>query len=430
MLSDNPNAKLILVVEDDDSHAELIQRSFEHDRDEYRMEIAGSLLDAWKVIEHHSPDLVLSDYRLPDGDGDELVVMVNDVCPVIMMTSQGNEQVAVRAMKIGAQDYIVKSPETYESLPRTVKYALMTWSLIVARRQAAEAAYSAKKDWERTFDAVPDLISIVDLNHNFLRVNRAMADRCGVEPHEIVGRKCCELVHDMKCPAADCPVAGMLLDGCVHSIQVEEKKLNGFFDITVSPLFDEEGTITSFVHVMRDITEHKKTEELVRLRLKFRDIALKSSVDELMQETLDACELLTDSSIGFFHLVDEDQQNLTLQAWSSNTLATMCTAEGHGSHYPVSRAGVWAECFHSRDAVIHNDYANLPNRKGMPPGHAPVVRVVDRSRCHRRQGCLHHRCGQQAVTLHRARCPYCQTVRHLCLGSYRAQKGDYRSGGE
>ncbi len=131
-----------------------------------------------------------------------------------------------------------------------------------------------------------------------------------------------------------------------------------------------------FVHVMRDISEHKKTEELVLQRLKFRDTSLIYSVDELMQETIDVCELLTDSKVGFFHLVDDDQQNLTLQAWSSNTLTVMCTVEGKGSHYPISEAGVWTECFHSREPVIHNDYAAIPNRKGMPVGHAPVLREL------------------------------------------------------
>ena len=54
----------------------------------------------------------------------------------------------------------------------------------------------------------------------------------------------------------------------------------------------------------------------------------------------------------------------------------MCTAEGQGRHYPISHAGVWVECFHTRDSVIHNDYAGLPNRKGLPAGHAAVVREL------------------------------------------------------
>ena len=78
----------------------------------------------------------------------------------------------------------------------------------------------------------------------------------------------------------------------------------------------------------------------------------------------------------FFHFFDEDQQNLTLQAWSTNTLENMCTAQGKGVHYPIEQAGVWADCVYQRKSVIHNDYASLLNRKGMPEGHASVIREL------------------------------------------------------
>jgi PAS domain S-box-containing protein len=53
-----------------------------------------------------------------------------------------------------------------------------------------------------------------------------------------------------------------------------------------------------------------------------------------------------------------------------------CRAEGKGAHYPIDQAGVWVDCFHQRRPVIHNDYASLPHRKGLPKGHAPVVREL------------------------------------------------------
>lgn len=261
MLTDNLTIPFILVVENEANHAELILRCIDDAAEEYRVEIAGSLQDARKAIEKRVPSLVLTDYRLPDGDASELVPMVNDACPVIVMTSYGNEEVAVRAMKIGAHDYIIKSPETFERLPQTIKYALMSWSFITARRYSANAILRAKKDWERTFDAVPDLIAIIDNNHTITRINRAMAERCGLAADQIVGRKCYELVHGLQNVACCCPTIEMLQDGLVHSSEVEEKYLNGIFDVTVSPIVGDDGTVTSYVHIMRDITERKNAEE-------------------------------------------------------------------------------------------------------------------------------------------------------------------------
>ena len=255
MLTDNPTAPLILVAEDDNNHAELIQRSFDDDLEEYRLKVVGTICAAKKAIQVQPPDLVITDYRLPDGDGSELVAFAAGSWPVILMTSHGSEQLAVEAMKIGAQDYIAKSPEAFGNLPRTVKYALMAWALIVARRQVSDAVFRAKKDWELTFDAVPDLISTVDINHTITRVNRAMATRCGLTPQEIVGRKCNEVV------AVDDSDACMVLDGLAHNEVIEKVMLNGVFDITVSPLYDEEGVITGYVNVMRDVTERKRAEE-------------------------------------------------------------------------------------------------------------------------------------------------------------------------
>jgi len=261
MLTDNPAATLILVVEDDDSHAELIQRSFADAREEFRLEIVGTISDARIAIVRHSPGLVLTDYRMPDGDGRELVEMAAGSWPVIMMTSHGNEQLAVESLKAGAQDYIVKSPETFYSLPRIVYMSLREWHLIQDRKKINEAVSRGKREWEQTFDAVPDLIAIIDTHHTLIRVNRAMADRCGFAPDEMVGRKCFEVVHGFSKPLPFCSHIKMMQDGREYEEEVEEKHLNGFFHVSVSPLYDPDGSISSCVHVARDITERKKAEE-------------------------------------------------------------------------------------------------------------------------------------------------------------------------
>jgi len=264
MLSDNPSTPLILVVEDDNSHAELLRRSIADAPEEYRLEIVGSIRDARIATDRTPPSLVLTDYRLPDGNGDGLIVLAAGSWPVIMMTSHGSEKAAVEAMKFGARDYIVKSPESLENLPSTIRYALTTWSLLVARRRSDEAALRAKRDWERTFDAVPDLIAIIDLDHTITRVNKAMAERCGVSPQELVGRKCYEVVHGLSAPLASCPHTRLILDGYVHQEEIEEPGCNGIFDVSVSPLTDDEGCITASVHVMRDITSHRLAEKALR----------------------------------------------------------------------------------------------------------------------------------------------------------------------
>lgn len=128
--------------------------------------------------------------------------------------------------------------------------------------------------------------------------------------------------------------------------------------------------------VTRDISERKRAEEIIQLRLQLLEFAADHSLTELMQRALDEISELTRSSIGFYHFVEPDQKTLSLQAWSTRTLEESCKTEGEGLHYDIDRAGVWVDCVRQRKPVIHNDYMALPHRKGMPPGHAEVKREL------------------------------------------------------
>ena len=126
--------------------------------------------------------------------------------------------------------------------------------------------------------------------------------------------------------------------------------------------------------VFRNISN--SSEELMRARVRVSECASTSDLDDVLRTALDEAERLTDSQIGFLHFLDRDQKSLSLQMWSTNTLQNMCTVEEKDRDYSIAEAGVWVDCVHKRGPVIHNDYASLPHRKGMPEGHAPVVREL------------------------------------------------------
>src|SRR5690349_184433 len=76
-----------------------------------------------------------------------------------------------------------------------------------------EKILHSNQEWELTFDAVSELILLTDADHNVIRVNRAMADRCGMTPEELVGRKCFEVMHGSEHSPDNCPLAGILAGG-------------------------------------------------------------------------------------------------------------------------------------------------------------------------------------------------------------------------
>jgi signal transduction histidine kinase/ActR/RegA family two-component response regulator len=93
---------------------------------------------------------------------------------------------------------------------------------------------------------------------------------------------------------------------------------------------------------------------------------------EIIQHTLEEVVRLTESEIGYLHFVNDDQESIHLFAWSEDALRE-CTAT-HDSHYPISRAGVWADCARLKKPVVHNDYQNCPDKRGYPEGHSHLIR--------------------------------------------------------
>ncbi len=160
---------------------------------------------------------------------------------------------------------------TYEKLEQKVKESDKQ---VFERKLAEETIMQTNNEWERTFDAVPDMLMILDDGYRIVRVNEAMADRLGVIPDEAVGLICYEHVHGTKEPPPFCPHSKLLADGQRHLMEVHEERLGGDFLVSVSPLHDMEGHLTGSVHVVRDITQQKKVErELRESGKRFRELA-------------------------------------------------------------------------------------------------------------------------------------------------------------
>jgi PAS domain S-box-containing protein len=198
------------------------------------------------------------------------------------------------------------------------------------------------------------------------------------DPKELIGRNILDHIHPDYKPMVLTRARSVREQNLVAPL-VEEKylRLDGTavdVEVTATP-FGALGK-RMFQVIINDITERKLTQELIRLRLSLMEFAVTHELDELLQKTLDEIEGLTNSSISFFHFVESDQRTLSLQAWSTRTQNEFCEAQGKGLHYPVDEAGVWADCVRERRAVIHNDYQSLPHRKGLPEGHAKVIREL------------------------------------------------------
>jgi PAS domain S-box-containing protein len=95
---------------------------------------------------------------------------------------------------------------------------------------------------------------------------------------------------------------------------------------------------------------------------------------ELYNYFLDHAINVTESKIGFFHIVSSDQKTINLTIWNREVLKN-CKAN-YASHYPIEQAGNWVDCVRLKKSVIYNNFPDSPNQKGLPEGHIPVTRML------------------------------------------------------
>lgn len=117
----------ILLIEDNEDHAELIHRTLTKGLGAIMVEFANSALQALKILEKEKFDLILCDYYLPDTTGEKHIRKLTKKAPgtpLIVITGQGDEKIAARSIKAGAEDYIVKTREALAALPSILKRTL------------------------------------------------------------------------------------------------------------------------------------------------------------------------------------------------------------------------------------------------------------------------------------------------------------------
>jgi PAS domain S-box-containing protein len=268
-------------------------------------------------------------------------------------------------------------PSTYEGLEAVFVIAVD----ITDRKLAEETISNANKLLHTIINTAPMRVSWKDTQLRYLGCNLAFARDAGLtSPDEIIGKDDYQLTWKEQAGAyrAD--------DRCVIESEAPrlfytERKITPagerlWFNTSKVPLRNEGNEVFGVLEVYEDITEQKRAESTLQARIRLSEYALTHSMDELLTKTLDEAEALTGSNIAFYHFVDLDKKQLNLHAWSTRTADQSCKVQGIGTHYYLPQAGVWADCIVERRAVIHNDYASLPHRKGMPAGHVEVVREL------------------------------------------------------
>jgi PAS domain S-box-containing protein len=153
--------------------------------------------------------------------------------------------------------------------------------------QAVHEARTAQQRWQSTFDAIEDLVAVIDKDHRILAANEAV--RKAAPCKEVVGMHCYELFHGTASPRPNCPFEESRRTGKPARADWCEPYFQGrWFDVRIFPILGKDGSVEQLVHVVRDMTERRKADEALAESTKgLRDIFEKAA-DGILIADVDA----------------------------------------------------------------------------------------------------------------------------------------------
>ncbi|WP_029899009.1 ATP-binding protein [Desulfohalovibrio reitneri] len=267
----------VLIVDDDPEDAFLLQRYLQGDP-------SGTLIRCTTCREPEKAldqlrgggfDVCFLDYLLGGATGLDLIQKAADEeidVPLILLTGQGDEEVAASALKAGARDYLTKRDLSRRTASSSLRHVLELAERERREREAQEEVRSAKALVEGTFHALQDLLVVMDREHRIVFSNwKSLEDRYPLwrdDPEMF----CYACFFGESAPCDDCPVEMVFRTGeAVSGIEMEMG--DRVMEVSVSPILDRQGNVDRVVEHLRDVTERRQAEEkLVESERRYRTL--------------------------------------------------------------------------------------------------------------------------------------------------------------
>ena len=295
-----PTPIRILLVEDN-----------EHDRLSFRRALEKSDIEceitecvrAEEALERlrgsaSSFDIGVVDYALPGMSGLELcqeLISKKTPLPLIILTGRGSEQLAVKALKAGVDDYMIKDPkQSYlELLPVVLSEAVRRHGDRAGRRRAEDELAESKEKYHTVLEGCPDPVVVYDMEGRGVYVNPGFTSVFGWSPEEVLGKKL-DYVPDENWPETQLIIDSVQMGRSFSGVESRRYTKEGnILDVSISAAIhlDRDGTPVGSVHILRDVTAQKLAEEQLQKahdelesRVEERTVKLARTAEQLKSE--------------------------------------------------------------------------------------------------------------------------------------------------
>jgi PAS domain S-box-containing protein len=376
----------ILLVDDDPDDRALITRELCRDVPSLRAEQVkpvNSAQELAQALEQDQPALVITEYHLSWSDGLTVLHTVKErrpKCPVVMFTGSGSEEIAVKAVKAGLDDYISKLPKHFARLQKA------TWQAMEQARQrqlrpkaheleqaakrpgvekqahtlAVEALQASEARYRALAEAAHDMIFIIDHQGCIEYVNSFAAQQFRREPGKLIGQPLKTFFPTDAADQQSRSIRSVFETGqplyIETAIPFPDQEL--WLSTWLAPINDQAGEVSAVLGVSRDITSrvqaekvlHQRMDELQALHEMSLQLNAQLETADLLQLVVEQALALLGAETGDIYLYDPQRDDLVVSI-----------AVGYFSNYIGIRLkpgeGLAGRVFESRRAMAVDNYA-------------------------------------------------------------------------
>jgi PAS domain S-box-containing protein len=287
----------ILLVDGNRDHVDIVRSVFKSCKPPVDIGVALTLREARDTLEKSAFDLVIASVYLVDGSGADLLPadLNNREYPLILTNGQKGEEAAVKAIKAGAVDYVVKSYAAFAKMPIIAERALRFWYQVVERTQAEGKLRESEEKYRYLFEGTNIANVIIGLDGSIIDTSESFVKRLGYSKGDVIGKN----VLDFVVPKHTRKVLSLL-----------EKDFRGeYTDETDIDIYSNSGSVRKILFAPGVVTLYENTEAYA---------VLASGVD--ITEHLQAKETIEDlkrTKNNLTDLIVHDIKNVTLAmlAW-------------------------------------------------------------------------------------------------------------------
>ena len=324
----------ILLVEDDRLDQMAFKRLVKEENLPYDYTIAGSVAQATQILGGEKFDLVFIDYLLGDGTAFDVLEFIVDT-PAVFATGTGSEELAVKAMKSGASDYLIKDPSRnyLKVLPEIIKNAIRHKKdedelkqyhekLVELVKERTEQLAEEKEVLAVTLSSMGDAVVAVDAQNQITLFNKTTEQLTGWRFEEVQGKPVDEIIriiNEQTKQPADSPIDKVLESrkiesGSDHDALIARNRRECPVSATAAPIRRNDGTMTGIVMVLRDVAQQREIDRMktdfissVSHELRTPLTSIKAYAETMLEDS----NMTDETRREFLQIINEESDRLT-----------------------------------------------------------------------------------------------------------------------